>query len=218
MAYNLEEQEQLDNLKATWKKYGNMVTWGLIVALAAYAGWTAWVSRQNSQALQASQLYEEMQKSVVAKNNAKVQAVAEDLKTKFASTSYAPMAALVAAKSAFDASDLKAAKSQLQWVADTSKADEYKALARIRLAGISLDEKAYDEALKQLSGTFPEQFDADVLDAKGDIYVAQNKIEDARTAYKSALEKMSDKSPGRQALQMKLDVIGGVADAKVVSK
>jgi predicted negative regulator of RcsB-dependent stress response len=218
MAYDLEEQEQLDNLKAIWKKYGNMATWGLIVALAAYAGWTAWTSRQNTQTLQASQLYEEMQKSVVAKDNAKVQAVTEDLKTKFASTSYAPMAALVAAKSAFDANDLKAAKSQLQWVADTSKADEYKAVARIRLAGIALDEKAYDEALKQLSGTFPAQFDADVLDAKGDVYIAQNKIEDARTAYKSALEKMADKSPGRQALQMKLDVIGGVADTKVVSK
>ncbi|MFZ6640700.1 YfgM family protein [Undibacterium sp. TC4M20W] len=218
MAYDLEEQEQLDNLKAAWKKYGNMATWGLIVALAAYAGWTAWSSRQNTQTLQASQLYEEMQKLVVAKDNAKVQAVTEDLKAKFASTSYAPMAALVAAKSAFDANDLKAAKSQLQWVADTSKAEEYKALARIRLAGIALDEKAYDEALKQLSGTFPTQFDADVLDAKGDVYVAQNKIEDARTAYKSALEKMADKSPGRQALQMKLDVIGGVADTKVVSK
>ncbi|MBC3909118.1 YfgM family protein [Undibacterium umbellatum] len=218
MAYNLEEQEQLDNLKSLWKKYGNLATWGLIIILGSYAGWNAWTSRQTGQSVQASQLYEEMQKFIVAKDSAKVQAVAEDLKTKFASTSYAPMAALLAAKSAFEANDLKLAKSQLQWVADTSKAEEYKALARIRLAGVALDEKAYEEGMKQLSGTFPAQFEADVLDAKGDIYVAQNKIDDARTAYKAALEKMSEKSPGRQALQMKLDVIGGATDTKVVSK
>ncbi|PXX46713.1 YfgM family protein [Undibacterium pigrum] len=218
MAYDLEEQEQLDNLKALWKKYGNLATWGLIIILAGYAGWTAWTARQAGQTLHASQLYEEMQKFVVAKDNAKVQAVADDLKSKFSGTSYAHMAALVAAKSAFDANDLKLAKTQLQWVADNSKLEEYKALAKIRLAGIALDEKAYDDGLKHLAGTFPAQFDADVLDAKGDIYVAQNKIEDARTAYKAALEKMSEKSPGRQALQMKLDVIGGATDTKVVSK
>lgn len=218
MAYDLEEQEQLETLKATWKKYGNLVTWLLIIVLGSYAAWTAWTSHQRNQSAQASQLYEEMQKSITAKDNGKVQRAADDLKAKFATTSYAPMAALVAAKSAFDANDLKAAKAQLQWVVDNGKTEEYQALARIRLAGIALDEKAYDEGLKQLAGTFPAEFDADVLDAKGDIYVAQNKIDDARTAYKAALEKMTEKSPGRQALQMKLDVIGGATETKVVSK
>ncbi|MFZ6744199.1 YfgM family protein [Undibacterium sp. JH2W] len=218
MAYDLEEQEQLDNLKAIWKKYGNLATWGLIIILAAYAGWTVWTARQTTQSVQASQLYEEANKFVATKDNAKVQAKADELKSKFAGTSYAPMVALLAAKSAFDANDLKAAKAQLQWVVDTTKAEEYTALAKIRLASIALDEKAYEDGLKQLTGTFPAQFEADVLDAKGDIYVAQNKIEDARTAYKAALEKMLEKSPGRQALQMKLDVIGGTADTKVVSK
>ena len=218
MAYDLEEQEQLDTLKATWKQYGNLVTWLVIIALAAYSGWTYWNSYQGNQSAQASQLYEELQKSIVAKDNVKVQRAADDLKEKFPRTAYAPMAALAAAKSAFDANDLKSAKTQLQWVADTAKVDEYKALARIRLAGIALDEKAYDEGLKQLAGTFPAEFEADVLDAKGDIYVAQNKIDDARTSYKAALDKMSEKNPGRQALQMKLDVTGGAAETKVVSK
>ncbi|MFZ6658660.1 YfgM family protein [Undibacterium sp. TJN19] len=218
MAYDLEEQEQLDTLKATWKQYGNLVTWLVIIALAAYSGWTYWNSYQGNQSAQASQLYEELQKSIVAKDNVKVQRAADDLKEKFPRTAYAPMAALAAAKSAFDANDLKSAKAQLQWVADTAKVDEYKALAKIRLAGIALDEKAYDEGLKQLAGTFPSEFEADVLDAKGDIYVAQNKMDDARTSYKAALDKMSEKNPGRQALQMKLDVTGGAAETKVVSK
>ncbi len=218
MAYDLEEQEQLEALKAIWKKYGNLATWGLVVVLGAYSAWTYWNNRVSNQSAQASQLYEEMQKSITAKDNVKTQRAADDLKAKFADTSYASMGALVAAKSAFDANDLKLAKTQLQWVADNAKADEYKALARIRLAGIALDEKAYDEGIKQLAGNFPVEFEADVLDAKGDIYVAQNKIDDARASYKAAMDKMSDKSPAHQALQMKLDAVGGAVETKVVSK
>jgi len=219
MAYDLEEQEQLATLKAIWKQYGNLITWTLIVALSAYAAWTQWNNYQSNQSAQASQLYEEMQKSVAAKDDAKVQRAANDLKEKFATTSYASMAALVAAKSAFDANDLKAAKSQLQWVIDAGKNEEYKAFAKIRLSGVALDEKNYALALTQLSGEFPADLQAEVLDRKGDILVAQAKIDDARKAYQAALEKMTDKNPARQLVQIKLDAIGGSAtDAVVVSK
>ncbi|MFZ6846648.1 YfgM family protein [Undibacterium sp. RuRC25W] len=219
MAYDLEEQEQLATLKAVWKQYGNLITWILIVALLAYAGWTQWSNYQNNQSGQASQLYEEMQKSVVSKDDAKVQRAANDLEQKFPSTSYASMSALVAAKSAFDANDLKVAKSQLQWLIDSGKSDDYKALAKIRLAAIALDEKDYDAALSQLSGDFPDDLQAQVFDRKGDIYVAQANIDAARKAYQSSINKMSEKSPARQLVQIKLDAIGGsVTDAVVVGK
>ncbi|MFZ6644253.1 YfgM family protein [Undibacterium sp. TJN25] len=218
MAYDLEEQEQLDTLKAWWKQYGNLVTWLLIICLTAFAGWTYWNNYQSGQALQASQLYEELQKAAQAKDNAKVQRAAGDLIDKFGKTAYAPMAALSAAKSAFDANDLKAAKARLQWVVDQSGSDEYKALAGIRLAGIALDEKAYDEGLKLLAGDFPAEFAGEVADRKGDIYTAQNKMTEARTAYQTALEKTNEKNPGRQLIQLKLEAIGGTAAAKVASK
>ena len=177
-----------------------------------------WNNYQNNQSAQASQLYEEMQKSVTAKDNAKVQRAADDLKQKFGATSYASMSALIAAKSAFDANDLKAAKAQLQWLIDSGKNDEYKAIAKIRLAGIALDEKNYDGALNQLAGDFPEDLQSEVLDRKGDIYVAQANIEGARKAYQAAIDKMTDKSPARQVVQIKLDAIGGSATDAVVSK
>lgn len=217
MAYDLEEQEQLDTLKAWWKQYGNLVTWLLVVVLSCYAAWTGWKNYQNGQASQASQLYEEVQKSVSAKDNVKVQRAANDLIEKFARTSYAPMAALSAAKSAFDASDLKTSKSQLRWVIDHSSVEEYKALAKLRLAGIALDEKAYSEGLSLLSGEFPVEFAANVLDRKGDLYLAENKVPEARTAYQSALEKMKDKNPGRKLIQVKLDAIGGAIENKVAT-
>lgn len=209
MAYDHEEQEQLATLKAWWNQYGNLITWLLIIGLAAYAGWTGWNYYQRSQTAQAGQLYEELQKAVVANDNGKIQRAASDMTAKFGSTAYAQMAALAAAKAAFDANDLKTAKAQLQWVVDNGKNDEYKAIAKIRLAGILLDEKAYDEGLKLLAGEFPAQFAGPVADRKGDILVAQSKIEDARAAYKTALDKTDEKNPARQLIQLKLDALGG---------
>lgn len=217
MAYDLEEQEQLDTLKAWWKQYGNLITWLLIIVLSGYAAWTGWKNYQNAQSSQASQLYDELQKSIVAKDNVKVQRAANDLIEKFTRTSYAPMAALSAAKSAFDSNDLKTAKSQLRWVVDHSSVVEYKALAQLRLAGIALDEKAYDEGLTLLSGEFPAELAGNVLDRKGDLYLAQNKVHEARVAYQASLEKIKDKNPGRKLIQIKLDAIGGSVENNVAT-
>jgi predicted negative regulator of RcsB-dependent stress response len=216
MAYDLEEQEQLATLKAWWKQYGNLVTWLLIAALAGYTGWSGWNYYHRNQATQAAQLYEELQKAAAAKDNAKLQRAAQDMEEKFERTAYAQMGALAAAKGAFDANDLKGAKAQLQWIVDHGSDPDYKAIAKIRLAGILLDEKAYDEGLKLLSGDFPSQFAGDVADRKGDILTAQNKIEEARAAYQLALEKTDPRNPGRQLIQLKLDAIGG-ASAKAAA-
>ncbi|OGB23415.1 MAG: hypothetical protein A3I66_01765 [Burkholderiales bacterium RIFCSPLOWO2_02_FULL_57_36] len=211
MAYDHDEQEQLDTLKAWWNQYGNLVTWLLIIALSVYAGWTGWNYYQRNQAIQASLLHEELQKAVAAKDQAKVQRAATDMQDKFGRTAYAQMSGLAAAKAAFDAGDLKTAKAQLQWVIDNGRDDEYKAVAKIRLAGILLDEKAYDDGLKLLSGDFPAAFASNVADRKGDILIAQGKVEEARAAYQLALEKTDQKNPGRQLIQLKLDAIGGAA-------
>ncbi|MCE3265221.1 MAG: hypothetical protein K0R43_4300 [Pseudoduganella sp.] len=116
--------------------------------------------------------------------------------------------ALSAAKSAFDANDMKAAKAQLEWVLAHGN-DEQKNVAAIRLAGVLLDEKAYDAALKALSGATLPQFKSSVEDRKGDILAAQNKMEEARNAYKAALESADKNNPGRQLIQLKLESIGG---------
>lgn len=211
MAYNLEEQEQLATLRAWWNRFGNLVTWLLIAVLAAYAGWTGWKSYQRNQANQAAALYQELQKSAESKDLAKTQRAAGDLQSKFPSTNYAPMAALMAAKVAHDANDLAAAKKHLQWAAEQANEAEYSAIAKIRLAGIYLDEKAYDDALRSLSAEFPAQFAGVVADRRGDILMAQRKPADAVAAYRLALEKMDAKNPGRQLVQIKLDSISGAS-------
>ena len=209
MAYDLEEQEQLATLKAFWAKYGNLITWVLIVALGAFSAYTFWNNKQRTSAAEASALYDQMSAALAEKNNVKVQRIATDIETKYDSSIYAAMSALAAAKSAFDAGDLKVAKTQLQWVVDHGN-DEYKSVAKLRLSGVLLDEKAYDEALKVLATSFLPQFAADVADRKGDVLVAQNKVVEARAAYQAALAAMDKKNPGRPLVQLKLEAIGGV--------
>lgn len=213
MAYDLEEQEQIANFKAFWNRFGNLISWVLIIALGSYAGYNFWNSHQRGKAAEASGLYDQMFEAAQANDNAKVQRMAADIESKYDSTAYAQMAALAAAKTAFDANDLKTAKAQLQWAADHGN-DEYKSIARLRLSGVLLDEKAYDQALTLLNGDFLPQFAAEVADRKGDVLVAQNKLAEARTAYQAALEKMDKKHPGRQIVQIKLEAIGGTVPAE----
>ena len=208
MAFDLEEQEQLASFKAWWNQYGNLLSWVLIAALTAYSGWTGWNYYQRTQATQASQLYDELQKAVVAKDNAKVQRAAGDMQSRFGATAYAQMSALTAAKSAFDANDLSAAKVQLQWAIEHGDA-EYKTIARLRLAGVLLDEKSFDAALAALAGDTPAQFIGHVADRKGDILAAQGKSVEARASYQAALAATDKQNPGHQLIELKLEGVGG---------
>lgn len=208
MAYDLEEQEQIATFKAFWSKYGNPITWVLIIALGAFAAYNFWNSHKRSQSVEASALYDELTEAVLAKDNTKAQRIASDIESKYTSTAYAPMSALGAAKTAFEANDLAAAKKQLQWAIDHGN-DEYKSVATLRLAGVLLDEKNYDGALKLLSAKVLPQFEAEVADRKGDVLVAQNKIVEARAAYVAALAAMGAKHPGSQLVRIKLEAIGG---------
>ena len=226
MAYDLEEQEQIANFKAFWNRFGNLILWVLIIALGGYAAYNGANAYARNRSANASILYDQLQDTAAAGDNAKVQRIAGDIQSNYAgfgagpvmigATAYPQMAALVAAKSAFDANDLKTAKTQLQWAVDHGN-DEYKAVARLRLSGVLVDEKAYDGALALLNGDFPSQFAAEVANRKGDVLTAQNKLPEARTAYQSALDKMAKADPGRQLVQIKLDAIGGAPAAKAAS-
>jgi predicted negative regulator of RcsB-dependent stress response len=212
MAYDLEEQEQLASLKAFWAKYGNVLTWVVIAALASYAGYNYWTAHVRAQSTEASGLYDELLVSVQAKDNTKAQRIATDIKNKYGSTAYAEMAALGAAKTAFDANDLKTAKAHLQWVIEHGD-DTYQAVARLRLSAVLLDEKAYDEGLKLVAAVTAPQFVGAAADRKGDILAAQNKLPEARTAYLAALTAMDKGDPGRQLVSYKLESIGGTVPA-----
>ncbi|MBK8764140.1 MAG: tetratricopeptide repeat protein [Burkholderiaceae bacterium] len=209
MAYDLEEQEQLASFKAFWNQYGNFLLTVVTVVLLAIAGWRGWGWYQAREAAAAAVVYEELQVAVQSKDLAKVKAAAGTLFEQYGRSPYGPMGALVAAKAYFEGGDLKAARAPLQWVIDNAKDDEFKHLARVRLAGILLDQEAFDEGLKLLSAEPSARFAAAYADRRGDLLVAQGKADEARAAYQQALDKSDAKSPMRRITQVKLDALGG---------
>lgn len=208
MAYDLEEQEQLAAIKAWWAQYGKLVILTVIAGLLVVGGIRGWHYYRNSQAASALALFDQMQRADRANDAKKVRDIAAQIVDKYASTQYATMASLAAAKSNFDTGDLPAAKTQLQWVIDNGKEEEARDVARLRLARVLLDEKKPAEALKLLETKHGDSFDGLYADVKGDALFADGKRAEARAAYQIALEKSDAASPTRQIVQLKLDALG----------
>lgn len=223
-AYDLEEQEQIAEFKAWWKQYGTLLTYAVIAAALAVSAWQGWNWYQRSQAVQASDIYQALRQAVQNEDTQRVKAASGELTEKFSGTRYAALGALTAAKAMVDAGDAQTAKAQLQWVADEGK-NEIRDLARLRLATLLLDEKAYDEALRLLDGSATAAFSARFIDGRGDIFSAQGKKEEARKAYQAALDALAthDKQGNgansqswqlqsnavyREIIQQKLDALG----------
>ena len=206
---DLEEQEQLDEIKHFWKKYGNLITWTAIVVFSALAAWNGWGWWQNRQAAQASALFSEVDRAAQAGDVARVQRAFDDIKGQYGSTTYAQQAGLLAARVWVDKGKTDEAKAALGWVADKASDSGYQAVARLRLAGLLVDAKAYDEALKQLSASMPKEFEALASDRRGDILQLQGKRAEARAEYAKALKGLEEGADYRRLVEVKLAAMGG---------
>lgn len=205
---DLQEQEQLDALKAWWKDNGNWVLGVLLVAVIGVSSWRGWQYYQHQQASGAASLYQQVVEQVGSNDPKRVNDAAAAVMDKFSSTAYAPRAALLAAQVNEQGKDVAHAKAQLQWVIDHASEDALKDVARLRLAAVLLDEKNYADALKQLEARHAESFDGLYADLRGDVLSAQGKADDARSAYKLAYEKFDAQSMYRNLIQMKIDALG----------
>jgi len=208
-SYDLEEQEQLAELKAWWKTHGNTVLTGAIVVLLAVAAWNGWTWYQRTQAAQAGVLYDTLQKAARANDVKATRDAAGAILESYPRTTYAPLAALTSAKVHFQAGDLKTARAQLTWVVEHARNAQVRDIARLRLANVLLDDGAPDEALKALDAKPDPAFEALFAAQRGDILVVQKKPAEARAAYRAALDKASDKDGAlRESLRLKLDALG----------
>lgn len=205
---DLEEQEQIDQLKHFWAQYGNLITWALIVVLGGFAAWNGWNWWQRSQSIKAAALYDEIERAADARDAEKIERALADMKDQFGGTSFAVQGAMLAAQSLFEAGKPDGAKAALSWVADSGSDESYKAVARLRLAGVHLQAQAYDEALKVLEAPMPEAYVALAADRRGDVLMAQGKTEEAKAQYQKAWDTMSDRTEYRQLVQVKLAALG----------
>ena len=207
-SYDFEEQERIAELKAWWEDnrwyvIGGLV--GLLMAFAAYRGWDYWSARQ---AEDAAALYTPVAEAAKANDPKRITDAAMALRNKHPGSFYASQAALVAAKADFDAGKLDDARAQLQWVMEHG-VEEHRGIARLRLAAVLLEQKKFDDALKVLDGNKDDAFTALVADLRGDVMLAQGRHDEARAAYKLAMEKADPRNPVRTIAETKLNALGG---------
>lgn len=207
MAYDLEEQEQLDALKAWWNTHGNNVMLAVTALCVVFAAFQGWKYYQHKQSVEASAQYEALVQLDI-KDTKQVRSISGQLMDKYAGTPYAARAALMAARANYEAGDAKSAHAQAEWAMKHAKEDAVKSIAQLQLAGLLLDEKKYDEALKTLAEKYDPAYDGLISDLKGDILAAQGKKSDARKAYAEALASFDAKSKFRKYTEQKLDALG----------
>lgn len=205
---DLEEQEQLAEIKHFWNEYGNLITWAMIVVFGSIAAWNGWQYWQRTQAAQAAAMYDEVERAAQAGDTARVERAFSDMKDKFGRTTYAQQTGLLTAAMMIDKGNTDAAKTALGWVADKASDEGYQAVARLRLAGVLVEAKAYDEALKQLSADFPRQFAPLVADRRGDVYNLQGKKAEAKAEYEKAYKAFDDRAEYRRLVEVKLTALG----------
>lgn len=207
-ALDLEEQEQLDQIKHFWKTWGNLITGVLIVVLGGFAAWNGHQYWQRNQATKAAVLFDEVERAVTASDLARVERSLADMQDKFGGTHYAHQAALLAAKTLQNKDKPDAAHAALKWVVDGAPDPAYRDIARLRLSALMLDSGNHDEALAQLSAPFTPSMAGLAADLRGDVLHAKGQKADALAAYKTAWTQLADSPDYRRLVQAKLNALG----------
>ncbi len=204
---DLQEQEQVDALKAIWAKYGNLIMWGVTLVLAVFAGYNWWMKIERDKASVASTMYGELETAANGGDAKRAAQIFGDMQAKAPKTTFTQLGGLMAAKVQFDKGDTAGASANLRWVAEHGD-EENAAAAHLRLAGLLADGQKYDDALKELALVKPASFAALVSDRRGDIELAQGQKDAAIKAYKVAYDGLPAAQQYRILVEAKLTKLG----------
>jgi len=200
------EEEQVAAIKKWWKENGISTVIGAVFGAALFTGWNFWQDSVEEQANQVSALYDQLQISMSKGNFESVSAISKKINEEHAGSAYASYAALLLAKTKVQQNDLDAAKAILETQMNTAGSNEVKNIARLRFIKLVYATGENEKGLQLIAETnqaTAKEFAASYDELKGDLYVALDRLGEARTAYQSAL-RAGVKTP---LLQFKLDDI-----------
>ncbi len=201
------DDEQLEELKRWWKKYGGPVITGLVVGLVLVLGARMWMDHQERQRQTASAEYEQLRSELDIGNIEAARSRTAYLTDKFKRTPYAVLATLALASAQVERDQLEEARSNLQWAVDNARDPEPGAVARLRLARVQAALGDHSAALATLGSSAPAAFAAAYEELRGDLHAASGNPQQARAAYERALEAL-EFGPGSELVQLKLDNLG----------
>lgn len=207
MAYDLQEQESIDQMKAWWDTWGTPVTAAVCIVCLGFAGWNGWNWYQRNETAKAGAAFVQLQNAVYTNDAKNVASISQGLIDHYGSTIYGPLSAFAAAQASLAEGKFDAAAEKLMWVIEKSGRPEYEAVARIRLAGVYFDAGKLDDALAQLDAVKVEGAQkAQVLDRRGDVLRAKGDAAGARVAYEDALKLLDAASQPsmRRLVELKL--------------
>lgn len=205
---DLEEQEQLDQLKHFWKQYGNAISWLLIVVFGTFAAWNGYQWWTKRQAEQASAMYEEVERVISSGDVTAAERAFADMKQRFPSSTYTQQAGLTLAKVAYLSGKAEMAQKALSSVAEQGADEGLSALATLRQISLLIESKNFDASSQLLAGKFPKEFAGLVSDKKADALLAQGKTQEAIAAYKEALVQLPESDQYRRLVEVKLAALG----------
>jgi len=217
-AYKTEE-EQIEDIKKWWRENWKSLAGGILLGLAILFGGKNYMQSRDAKTGMAAFEYDAMMQALNANKVDDATAHAEILNGQYAGTPFAVAAALTLAKLKVDKNDLLAAQSYLRWALEHADDTALKHAARLRLARVLLAQNKADQAMELVSIPADQTlgYEASYEELKGDILVASGKISEAITAYNLALSSMKPGNSSRQSVQMKLDDLGPMDNAKQAS-
>lgn len=199
--YQTEEQ-QVDAIRSYWKENGNYIIAGLVIGLASYVGFNLYKDSMLAEEVARSDAYQVVVNKI-DKDTSGFQVAGDTFIVENAKTSYASLTALSLAKETASHKDWTKTATYLTAAIENAPNDGIKAIATLRLARVQIQLAEFDNALATLTAKLPTSFNASVEEIKGDAYLKQGKIEQARTAYQQAI--VTDGLTSSPILQMKLD-------------
>lgn len=208
---NPEDQEQIDQIKAFWRQWGNSITWLLVVVMGSYAAYNGWQFWQNRQGQAAAQLFDQVGKAAQADDLDKLKRVVSDMSEQAGGSVLAQHAQLLLAKIAVDKNDQATARAALAAVVDQSSDQGLAAVAALRLVALDMDGQQWDQALKGLDALEESglpAFAGLVADRRGDVLMAKGDKAGAGAQYLAAWQALTEDGNYRQLVEVKLNALG----------
>ena len=186
MAYSIEEEQEINQLKDWWKENGKTIIVAFILGVGGMFGWRYWQSHQAEQIAQASAQYDTLINSVQQDEQTK-KANIEQFVQANSKTAYAVFALLDEAKKATEKQDFSAAEANLNQALTQSQDEVLTSIIALRLSAVQFQLGQLDNALTTLNQVKGESFNArkailtgDIQIAKGDKVAAKNSFEQAQ--------------------------------------